>query len=101
MEVQDIVSPPRSDDDTFEGTAIQKWGNLMLEATAKLGSPINSAMTVKKIMEDAGYVDVVEVVYKWPTNRWPANKKMKEIGMHSFLLNHVAEAEFGPLSFSG
>jgi hypothetical protein len=52
----------------------------MLEATAKLGSPINSAVTVKKAMEDAGYVDVVEVIYKWPSNRWPANKRMKEIG---------------------
>jgi hypothetical protein len=31
-------------------------------------------------MEEAGFVDVVEVIYKWPMNRWPANKKMKEIG---------------------
>lgn len=56
----------------------------MLEASAKLGAPINSAVTVKKIMEEAGYVDVVEVVYKWPSNRWPANKRMKEIGTHPF-----------------
>lgn len=63
----------------------------MLEGTAKLGSPLNSAMTVKKLMEDAGYVDVVEVVYKWPLNRWPANKKMKEIGTQPSY--HMMEVE--------
>jgi hypothetical protein len=87
LEIQDIVSPPRSDDGTIEGTALEKWGNLMLEASTKLGSPINSAVTVKKVMEDAGYVDVVEVVYKWPSNRWPANKGMKEIGTHLSSVN--------------
>ena len=53
----------------------------MLEASLKLGLPLNSAETVKHVMEDAGYVDVVEVIYKWPMNWWPADKKMKEIGM--------------------
>jgi hypothetical protein len=53
----------------------------MLEASMKLGVPLNSAETVKQGMELAGYVDVVEVVYKWPLNRWPADKEMKEIGM--------------------
>ena len=46
----------------------------------KLGVALNSALTTKKLMEDAGFVDVVEVIYKWPLNRWPANKYMKEIG---------------------
>jgi len=80
LEIQDIVCPPRCDDDTFEGTALQKWGDLMLEATVKLGAPMNSAVTVKQLMEDTGYEDLVQVVYKWPLNRWPANRKMKEIG---------------------
>jgi hypothetical protein len=56
----------------------------MLEASLKLGLPLNSAETVKQVIEDAGYVDVVEVIYKWPMNGWPADKKMKEIGMWSY-----------------
>jgi hypothetical protein len=53
----------------------------MLEASLKLGLPLNSAKTVKQVIEEAGYVDVVEVIYKWPMNRWPRDEKMKEIGM--------------------
>ena len=80
MEIQDIMSPLRCYDDTLKGTALDKWGNLFLEASIKLGVPLNSALTVKKIMEETGFVDVVEVIYKWPMNKWPADKKMKEIG---------------------
>jgi hypothetical protein len=28
----------------------------------------------------AGFENVVEVVWKWPTNRWPKDRKMKELG---------------------
>ena len=80
LEIQDITLPPRCDDDTYDGTALQKWGNLMVEAADKVGSPLTVGQNVKKIMEDAGYVDVVELVYMWPTNKWPAHRHMKEIG---------------------
>lgn len=81
MEIQDATSPLHCHDDTLKGTALDKWGNLLLEASIKLGVPLNSALTVKKLMEEIGYVDVEEVIYKWPMNKWPADKKMKEIGM--------------------
>jgi hypothetical protein len=55
----------------------------MLDASIKLSIPLNSVKGVKKIMEDAGYVDIAEKEYKWPLNKWPAEKKMKEIGIHS------------------
>lgn len=80
MEIQDICTPCRCDDGTLKGTNLEKWGQLMLEASLKLGLPLNSAVTVKQVLENAGYVDVVEVIYKWPMNSWPADKKMKEIG---------------------
>lgn len=55
---------------------------MLLEASVKLGVPLDSALTVKKIMEEIGYVDVVETIYQWPMNRWPADKRMKELGMY-------------------
>jgi hypothetical protein len=68
------------DDDTLKGTNLEKWGVLLLEGSLKLGLGLNTALSTKKRMEEAGFVDVVEVIYKWPLNRWPANKRMKEIG---------------------
>jgi hypothetical protein len=31
-------------------------------------------------MIDAGFVNVVETKYIWPSNRWPKDKNLKEIG---------------------
>jgi hypothetical protein len=31
-------------------------------------------------MERAGFTDVVQTVYKWPMNRWPKDRKYKELG---------------------
>jgi hypothetical protein len=28
----------------------------------------------------AGFEDVVEIQYKWPLNKWPRDKKYKELG---------------------
>jgi hypothetical protein len=83
LEIVDITQPPEYIDDSGKGTALAQWGELMLEASFKLSIPLNSVKGVKKIMEDAGYVDVVEKKYKWPMNKWPAEKKMKEIGIRS------------------
>jgi hypothetical protein len=69
------------DDDTLRGTNLEKYSDLLLEGSLKLGVGLNTASTTKQIMEEVGFVDVVEVIYKWPLNRWPANKEMKEIGM--------------------
>ena len=76
-----------------EVTNLEKYGELMLEGSVKLGVALNSALTTKKLMEDAGFVDVVEVIYKWPLNRWPANKHMKEIGTF-FLLAVLLSFKF-------
>ncbi|KAL2151628.1 hypothetical protein VTH82DRAFT_6726 [Thermothelomyces myriococcoides] len=34
-------------------------------------------------MLDAGFVRVSEMVYKWPTNPWPRDRKYKLIGHYS------------------
>lgn len=76
--------PIRSDDDSLEGTYLKKYGDSFLEGSAKLGVKIDETVKTKQYMEEAGFVDIVERIYKWPVNRWPANKKMKEMGMFIF-----------------
>ena len=39
-----------------------------------------TAKSYKRLMEEVGFVDVVEVVHKWPTNTWPKDPEYKEIG---------------------
>jgi hypothetical protein len=33
------------------------------------------------MMEEVGFVDVVEQRFKWPLNTWPKDPKLKELGM--------------------
>ena len=36
-------------------------------------------------MEKAGFVDVVETIFKVPTNPWPKDKRLKQIGAFELL----------------
>jgi hypothetical protein len=52
----------------------------MLEAADKFGAYLDSGTRYKQQLLDAGFVDVVETIYKWPTNPWPRDPKFKEMG---------------------
>ncbi|KAH6708972.1 S-adenosyl-L-methionine-dependent methyltransferase [Leptodontidium sp. MPI-SDFR-AT-0119] len=82
IEFADIVFPARCDDDTMPpSTALAGFGNLYLEASQKVGRPTDSATRYKKQLEDAGFVNVKEVVYKWPQSAWPRDAKFRELGL--------------------
>ena len=53
----------------------------MLECGRRLGRPGSVAPIASKLMEEAGFVDVVATQYKWPTNPWPEDAHLKELGM--------------------
>ncbi|CAI4217786.1 unnamed protein product [Parascedosporium putredinis] len=81
LEVSDITLPVRCDDDTFrEDSDLAKWSGLMLEASHILDSPLDSAYSYQKQLQDAGFINVVERRFKWPHNHWPKARKYKEIG---------------------
>ncbi|CAF3457233.1 unnamed protein product [Fusarium graminearum] len=85
LELSDIILQLHSDDDTIpEGCAAAKWGDLMLEAADKFGAPLDSCLRYKQQLLDAGFVDVVETIYKWPTNPWPRDPKFKEMGLWNY-----------------
>ncbi|ENH74485.1 hypothetical protein FOC1_g10009903 [Fusarium oxysporum f. sp. cubense race 1] len=96
VECQDITFPAQCDDGTLKKDSyIDQWSSLMIEATNKFGRTAESAKFYKQQMIDAGFVNVTEVVYKWPTNRWPADPYYKELG---FWCNHNIAGELSGLS---
>jgi hypothetical protein len=52
----------------------------MAQAATKMRGSSDAATRYKSQLEEAGFVNVQEIVYKWPTNRWPRDKKYKELG---------------------
>ena len=91
--MQDMFIPTLSDDDSLKGTAILRWQEVLLEATIKLGRPVNIPSKYKQWMGEAGLTNVSEVIYKWPMNTWPKSQKYKDLG--SWQLANVLEGVEG------
>ncbi|KAL7763959.1 hypothetical protein ACKLNR_005104 [Fusarium oxysporum f. sp. zingiberi] len=83
IEVQDNAYPLASDDGTIHNTNILKWSELMLNAANKIGRPITVASKFKSMLEDAGFIDIVEIKKRIPMNRWPKDPRYKELGTWS------------------
>lgn len=62
---------------------VARWSTLLMQATEKMGRPVTVPSTFKRLLEEAGFEDVVEVKRMWPLNEWPKDPKLKEIGKWS------------------
>ena len=61
----------------------------MLEGTRLLGRPADSAKDYKAQLIEAGFENVVEIRYKWPQNRWPKDRGLKELGKLDFAILYL------------
>ena len=71
----------KADDDSWpEDSPLRKMNDLILEAGPKMGRPTDVVQRYKDLMIDAGFTNVTEIIYKWPSNPWPKDPKFKELG---------------------
>ncbi|KAF5496001.1 putative methyltransferase tdiE [Colletotrichum fructicola] len=81
LEIHDNDFPLKCDDGTMtDECKTLKWTKLLIEGTDLMGRPITVARDFKKMLEDAGFVDVVVKKEKWPYMPWPKDSKYKELG---------------------
>ena len=64
-----------------ETTALFRWGKLLGEGFRGFGYPFDSALHYERQLAEAGFVDIEVVREKWPSNRWPKERKYKQIGI--------------------
>ena len=82
LEIIDTVCPVESDDDSLhESHAISRWMNLLIQGSTALGRPLTDPLYHRGRLQDAGFTNIEQRLYKWPTNSWPRDKKHKEIGL--------------------
>lgn len=88
MELQEFELPVRSQDGTHKNTNIHKWGELLCEASRNFGRPMGADVCDLFVqqMQDVGFVDVQQRNFLWPTNAWPKDPFMKELG-HRTMIN--------------
>ncbi|KAF4923589.1 putative methyltransferase tdiE [Colletotrichum viniferum] len=81
LELHDNDLPLKCDDDTMtDEYKTLKWTNLLIEGATLMGRPMTVGRDFKKMLEDAGFVDVVEKKEKWPQTPWAKDYKHKGLG---------------------
>jgi SAM-dependent methyltransferase len=86
--VEHSVQPIADDDSMGPDHFYHLWGKTVVECGEKWGKGFTIWEESKERMIRAGYVDVVEVAYKWPMNGWPDDRKLKNIGRWNQLRLH-------------
>ncbi|KEF56400.1 uncharacterized protein A1O9_07981 [Exophiala aquamarina CBS 119918] len=85
VEIQDIHFDVRSDDTTLpEDSALRQWSKYMLEASIKLGAPLDSILSVKALLQEVGFVEISEKVSCWPMTWWAKDPRFKKIGLWTY-----------------
>ncbi|KAH8672025.1 S-adenosyl-L-methionine-dependent methyltransferase [Tricladium varicosporioides] len=83
FEIQDALFTMESIDGTGDGTAVQQWNAKICDGARKIGRDWHCTRNYAQFMRDAGFENVMERKFKWPTNTWPKGKKAKTLGMWS------------------
>jgi SAM-dependent methyltransferase len=80
LELQEFHLPLGCEDGSMNGTSLEKWGQEVHRATAKVG--INSLASLEhlKRMTDRGFIDLKEKELKIPLGPWAKGKQEKKIG---------------------
>jgi hypothetical protein len=80
LEMQDADFPARCADDSLAGTPLDQWYNYIVAGAALMGRDLGIAKKYKRWMEEIGFVNVQERLYRWPTNTWPKDPYLKKLG---------------------
>lgn len=75
------VVPVSDDGSVKEDSILSLWGKVSLEAGDKFGKDLRIHKQIKGYLQNCGFEDVVEHVYKWPIGPWAKDRRLKEIGM--------------------
>lgn len=82
IEMIDITFPVKLNDGEFPpNSAHLKWAKLFEEGCLRIGRRADCARLYKEQLISAGFTNVEEKRFIWAINRWPKDKKLKEIGM--------------------
>ncbi|KAJ0343658.1 hypothetical protein KNSL1_010085 [Colletotrichum chrysophilum] len=84
LELQEFGLPLSDDGTLTPDHALHKSMALLGEAAAKMDHAFIELSTLKPMMEAAGFVDVAEICFKWPSNTWPRHAKFKELGAWNY-----------------
>lgn len=101
IEHVEIDMQPRCDDYTLPPDSIlSKWYDWIADATQRVSRPIAYEHRTRQLLQQAGFIDIQEMVIRVPYNSWPNDPHQKDIGRwYNLGITEGLEAlSFGPLS---
>lgn len=57
-----------------------QWGPLAVEGGRKAGLDFDTASRIKGWLQEAGFVNVTEIIQPWPIGGWPKDPHQRELG---------------------
>ncbi|KAK7732242.1 hypothetical protein SLS53_008531 [Cytospora paraplurivora] len=79
LEFQDIVIPLRCLDRGWDGSSVQRWGELMTGCARRAGRDPGYSQRYPDMFRRAGLVDVRERRFSWPSNSWVRGAHNKRV----------------------
>ncbi|KAI0397537.1 methyltransferase domain-containing protein [Xylariaceae sp. FL0594] len=80
LEMQDYYVNLQSVDGTLEGTALQRWSQMINRALSSTGRSGMRTVSYRRWMRDAGFEHVREHVFAVPGNPWARGADQKQLG---------------------
>ena len=81
FEAQELFPRMHCDDGTLtDDSPLKVWSETLMGASSKASRPVDIAPKLKEWMQQAGFVDVRERVFKLPVNNWPLQRFYKDVG---------------------
>jgi hypothetical protein len=80
LELQEFHLPLGCEDDSMKGTSLEKWGQEVHRATAKIGINSLASLQHAKRMTDRGFINMDEKQLKIPLGPWAKGNQEKKIG---------------------
>jgi hypothetical protein len=81
FEAQEIDCKGYCDDGTMTPESpVARWFGDMIRAAEAINRPIVVTALLRQALQEVGFVDVQERVYKIPLNSWPKDEHLKDLG---------------------
>ncbi|KAJ5656619.1 hypothetical protein N7507_008569 [Penicillium longicatenatum] len=81
IEVQEFETAVSSDDDShLLAPTMVEWVEKVNDAARLFGKPMKIASQIHSWMENGGFVNVTDDIYKCPVGGWAKDRQLKEIG---------------------
>lgn len=75
-----------SDDDSKRNPSkVDEWTDLLDVASSSSGKPFKISAHLKTWLDEGGFVNVKEHIFKIPIGSWPKDEKLKAIGQFNLL----------------